>query len=96
MQEVEKDVSNYCQVCTKHFSTNNAYESHMRSKRHRDTMVKQAQSKTKNERNRRRKKGGEEDAGTVTGGGGDGDAKMEAVSGKEEEDIEEGGLFVIC
>ncbi|KAI0226675.1 C2H2-type domain-containing protein [Lamellibrachia satsuma] len=88
-QEVEKDVSNYCQVCTKHFSTNNAYESHMRSKRHRDTMVKQAQSKTKNERNRRRKKGGEEDAGTVTGGGGDGDAKMEAVSGKEEEDIEE-------
>jgi len=90
LQEVEKDVSNYCKICTKHFSTDNAYESHMRSKRHRDTVLKQA--KKQNKKNKWTAKEDNKVAPVKDKGGGDG--QMEAAGGKDEKDeMEEGGCF---
>ncbi|KAK2185871.1 hypothetical protein NP493_220g01020 [Ridgeia piscesae] len=83
-EEVEKDVSNYCQICTKHFSTDNAYESHMRSKRHRDTVLKQA--KKNNKKNQWTRKEEDKVAAVKDRGGGDG--QMEAAGGKDEKEEE--------
>ena len=87
--------SNYCQTCAKHFSTVNAYDSHIRSKKHRDTMLKPIKKK----KNRQKKKvdegaGASNDAEKVEekiAGTGDSkdegkmEEKVEATGGKEEE-----------
>ena len=87
---MEKDVSNYCKICTKHFSTDNAYESHVRSKRHRDTVLKQAKKTNK----KNRWTGKEEDKVAAVEDSGGGDGQKEAAGGKDEkEEMEEGGCF---
>jgi len=40
------DTSCICQTCGKHFSTTNAYNNHLQSKKHRETVAKQDQCLT--------------------------------------------------
>ncbi|KAL5007591.1 hypothetical protein ScPMuIL_016397 [Solemya velum] len=39
----EKDVSAMCEICGKHFNTQNAYQNHLQSKKHKDAEAKRAQ-----------------------------------------------------
>ncbi|XP_077978155.1 cytoplasmic 60S subunit biogenesis factor ZNF622-like [Glandiceps talaboti] len=39
-EEAEKDTSSQCKICNKHFNTQNAYENHMKSKKHKEIEAK--------------------------------------------------------
>lgn len=47
VEEQSKETSTYCTVCSKRFSTFNAYENHLKSKKHLDLERKTAQAVTK-------------------------------------------------
>ena len=54
--ELEKDTSSYCQLCSKHFNTRNAFDNHIQSKKHLDMQMKReeeakAQVQKRNEKN---------------------------------------------
>lgn len=43
LEEEQKTQSMVCQLCSKHFSTENAYQNHIQSKKHRELAAKAQQ-----------------------------------------------------
>lgn len=43
LEEEQKTQSMVCQLCSKHFSTENAYQNHIQSKKHRELAAKALQ-----------------------------------------------------
>lgn len=46
LEEEQKTQSMVCQLCSKHFSTENAYQNHIQSKKHRELAAKAHQQVT--------------------------------------------------
>ena len=60
MAESDKDTSSYCQLCGKHFSTQNAYDNHLQSKKHKETYAKH-EAKLEKEAQKQKQKNQEKD-----------------------------------
>lgn len=41
VEEQAQDTSGHCSTCNKHFGTKNAYDNHVKSKKHRDALAKE-------------------------------------------------------